>query len=62
MKRLLSLLAAVGFLATSGCLARVYGPGEQGGRGEMRGHDQGRGEDRGREHGRGHDDDRRDRD
>jgi Ni/Co efflux regulator RcnB len=59
MKRLLSLLAAVALLATSGCLARVYGPGERDQRGEARGHDQGRHEDRGRE--RGHDE-KRDRD
>jgi hypothetical protein len=62
MKRLLSLLAAVGLLVTSGCLARVYGPGEPGRRGEARGHEDRRGDDRGREHGREHGDDRRDRD
>lgn len=49
MKRLLSLLAAVALLATSGCLARVYGPGERDQRGEMREHDRGRHEGRDRE-------------
>jgi Ni/Co efflux regulator RcnB len=49
MKRLLSLLAAVALLATSGCLARVYGPGERDQRGEMRQHDDGRHEGRDRD-------------
>ncbi len=57
MKKLLSLLVAVGLLATSGCIARVYGPVVPVRRGEMRQHDNGRHEGREREHERERHDD-----